>query len=520
MLLALPLLLISVPCGPLASAEAHPEPLARLAVAQDPDNLVAEFRKYFKKYEDSATRVEAILALEDVEASGVVNVLVPILKNEDIEVVQAAVRVLAGFKTAEPIQAFLTALVKQKKEPMRLGLLRALTVGRYVGARDALEKCLKDRSWRVRRAAVLALATGVEEDAAGLVAPLAGDREVAVRCAVLDGLAELGDELVLAPARASLGDDVWQVRASAISALGRVRRTESVPMLISQMALEEGRLLADVASALEALTGRTFGQRRDLWVRFWEAYKDRYQIPTDAELAQLIATKKARAEAYSPPGAVSYHGIATPSRSILFVIDVSGSMENMVVEREKFADGGYPSMQRLDIVKTELARTIERLEPFVKFNVIAFATKIEHWKKRQQKANALGRSSAADWVRNLEPIGGNSKETYAAVGLTGRANLAGGKTNTYGALMAALGLQGNGPRTGDYLVELDTIFFLSDGRPSTGKFIDPQDILREFNAANATRKVVLHTIAIGEFRKEFMKELAESNGGSFVDLGR
>ncbi|MDP6955625.1 MAG: HEAT repeat domain-containing protein, partial [Planctomycetota bacterium] len=516
--------LLLLPMGATAAPATAPLAMSGLAGAasinrtappsgEDPDNLVGEFIKYFKKYEDSATRVEAILALEDVEDAGVVRVLVPVLKLEDKDVVQAAVRVLSGFKTSEPIEAFLVALEEEKKEPTRLGLLRALAAGRYGGADKSLEKCLKDRrSWRVRRAGVLALAAGPSEGAAELIVKLAGDREPAVRCAVLDSLAERGSGLVLEPAAAGLDDAVWQVRASAISALARVRRTNSVPLLIAQMAREEGRLAADVAAALESLTGRAFGQRRELWERFWETYKERYEIPTDEELAKLLAAKKARAEEYSPPGAVSYHGISTPSRSILFVIDVSGSMENMVVEREKFAEGGYPSMQRLDIVKTELARTIERLEPYVKFNVIAFATKIEHWKKRQQKANALGRSSAADWVRNLEAIGGNSKETYSAVGLAGAANLEGGKTNTYGALMAALGIDPDpkSPRTGDYQIELDTIFFLSDGRPSTGQYIDSADILREFTAANATCKVVLHTIAIGEFRKQFMKDLAKA----------
>ena len=37
---------------------------------------------------------------------------------------------------------------------------------------------------------------------------------------------------------------------------------------------------------------------------------------------------------------------------------------------------------------------------------------------------------------------------------------------------------------------------------------------------NAAIEVVIHTIAIGEFQKNFMRRLAEQNGGSFVDLGR
>ena len=85
-----------------------------------------------------------------------------------------------------------------------------------------------------------------------------------------------------------------------------------------------------------------------------------------------------------------------------------------------------------------------------------------------------------------------------------------------------------GPRTGDatyndtkdYAVDVDTVFFLSDGRPTVGAFVDPDDILREVKEANDLRKVIIHTIAIGEFQKDFMKRLAEENGGIFVDLGR
>jgi hypothetical protein len=53
-----------------------------------------------------------------------------------------------------------------------------------------------------------------------------------------------------------------------------------------------------------------------------------------------------------------------------------------------------------------------------------------------------------------------------------------------------------------------------------GDFVDPDDILREVKAANELRKVVIHTIAIGEFQKDFMRRIAEENGGVFVDLGK
>ena len=70
-----------------------------------------------------------------------------------------------------------------------------------------------------------------------------------------------------------------------------------------------------------------------------------------------------------------------------------------------------------------------------------------------------------------------------------------------------------------YAVEIDTVFFLSDGMPTVGTWIDVEDILREVRDGNALRKVAIHTIAIGKFDKVFMKRLAEENGGVFVDLG-
>jgi hypothetical protein len=300
-----------------------------------------------------------------------------------------------------------------------------------------------------------------------------------------------------------------------------VRRKESIGPLIDRMAVEEGRLVADIGEALSNITGRDFGQRLDAWQGFWTSYKDRFEIPTDEELAQLRRKQRERRELYKPaPGAVSYHGIDSPSRSILFVIDVSGSMEQEVVERERFKDGGYPSYKRIDIVKTELLRTIEDLEDYVEFNIVAFATDAKRWKKAGVKANVLNKSSAAAWVRRLESIGGSSKEDLAAVGLTGSANLEAGKTNTYAALMEALDAGGQGVKDEHYAVAVDTIFFLSDGRPSWGKFTDADDILREVRAANELRKVAIHTIAIGEFNKDFMERLALENAGVFVDLGR
>jgi len=103
-----------------------------------------------------------------------------------------------------------------------------------------------------------------------------------------------------------------------------------------------------------------------------------------------------------------------------------------------------------------------------------------------------------------------------------------GRTNSYGGLMAGMGVQIDAAKravvTGGVLddseLAADTMFFLSDGKPTAGVLIDTRDIEVAIADINRFRKVVIHTLSIGNFSNGFLRNLAQSNGGVFVDLGR
>ena len=489
------------------------------------DDTLQDFKKYYGTYKDTPSRVEAILTLEGHEDPDIVEILLPKLKETESEIVRAAVRVLAGFKTRPPLDALLAALKADKNEAVRSGILRALAEGKSTETGPAVRSCLTDKSWEVRRRAIQAFLVAKPPDAAAAIAPLCADPEPGVRCTALDALTSLAAAEVVAHAIQSLEDPVWQVRTSALGALSKVRSADAITPLIKLLEKEEGVLVPEIGETLACLTGKEFGAQVEQWKGWWAGAKATFVLPTPEAIAYLRAKHDARTgnapREYMKTGVVEYHGIDTPSRSVLFIIDVSGSMEAVVTEKERFEAGHYPSYKRIDIVKTELQRTIDHLEPFVNFNILAFATDVDPWKKQLVPANILNKSAAKDWVGRLEAIGGSSKEDLAAVGLAASAGLDKGKTNTYGALMAGLDVR-PGARTGEknYTVEIDTMFFLSDGRPTVGTFVDPDDILRELTAANELRKVKIHTIAIGEFQKDFMRKIAERTGGVFVDLGK
>jgi len=477
--------------------------------------VLADFRKYFRKYKDTPSRVEAVMALDREPSPEVVELLVPVLDDDDPDVARAAKRVLGSLPSAGAIEALRVALDEAKKPDEQGALLEAVQLGGYESARPQVEQLLGSSSADVRRSAIGALVQVGGPETAGLIRALCEDKDDDVRCAALDGLAALRSKELLAPALEALEDKEWRVRASAIAALGKVRDKSSIGPLIERMQVEEGRLITDIAGALESLTAKRFGVYVEDWVDFWGRVGDRFEIPTDAELATLKAALEARARKYEPGQVVDYHGIESTSEGILFLVDISGSMNDEVVERERFAHAGYPSFRKMDVVATELARTIARLDSSVRFNIYAFATEIRPWKKKLTSASSLNKSNAQDWVMGLEPMGIVNSAAQAA-GLVPAGSREAGRTNTYGVLMEALG--GGVTRAGARGV--DTIFFCSDGLPSTGRFIDPVDIMDEVLRVNKTRRIVIHTIALGPFRKDFMEELAELNGGIFIDLGK
>ncbi len=496
--------------------------LTLFAHAAHADDTVKDFRKLFKKFEDSATRVEVIMALSGIEDPEVVDALAPVLADEDTQVVRAAVRVLSGFKQPAAREAVGMRFLSESKRAVRIGLLRAIETGGYAQGEEveeALFESLEDKDWELRMRAGATLAALLPQERLGQLLPLVTDPEPAVRSELIDALAKRRFAALLDSALLAFEDPVWQVRSSAIAATARVREKRSIPLLIAQMEKEEGRLIADCGAALENLTGRSYGQDLEGWQAFWERFAESFEVPSEQELALRAEASAEEAKRYKPGAA--FFALETPSRAVRFVIDVSGSMENLIVNREPFGDRQFEDWSRIEVVKTELIRTIGGLEDFVKFDIVAFATEVDPWRGKLVPANALQKAAAIDWVRRLEPLGVSGDADLVAVGL-GAADLSKGKTNTYGALMYAIGAQDEVGRAVDrdeYQAAVDTVLYLSDGRPTVGEFVDTGDILIGIQEANELRRVVLHVIGIGQFQKGWMESLARDSGGVFIDLG-
>jgi HEAT repeat protein len=501
--------------------------------AQDDEKAVEavkDFRRHFRSFKESSQKVEAIYTLRSSDSAAAAQELTTLLDHDEEPVRNAALEVISGYRRPETFAGLIGELPKMKNQARRSQLIAVLGRSRRAEAVPVLrEIALTDKSADAAVRAEIARAFGAigERAVADVLGPLAADKDALVRMAAADSigvlkLSELGPTLV-----PLLRDGSWQVQVAAVQSAGKVRIAEAIEPLIEHLR-KPGRLKEESAEALFRITTFDFGADADQWATQWKRLQAlNWRPPTEEELAKALAARKKSDTFYGKKEErTTFGGITTTSVRILFIIDVSGSMEDRVIETEKFQ--GYENYQTLTIVKAELAKTIDGLASNVEFNIISFATALKPFKRFLVPANIVTKAEAKDWVRRLQPIGGSDAQEMAAAGLGASANLAAGKTNTFLALMSAFGMESDkddGPTTptgGAQLAKnkLDTVFFLSDGRPSTGKLVDTNEILKEVRKLNETFRMVFHAIAIGEFQKEFMKSLAEQNGGVFVDLGR
>lgn len=252
----------------------------------------------------------------------------------------------------------------------------------------------------------------------------------------------------------------WPIRVVAIRGLGKLRTREAVDLLVERMPKEEGRLLAECGDALRAATGKGLGYAPGGWKEWWANNREAFEFP-DQVAAQAGGA-----------GTTTYHGVPVLSNRMAFVVDISGSMSEVIGEQT-----------RMELAKKELARVLSSLGKDATVNLIFFDDRIEPFAKQLIPAKP-NLTKMLQILAQIQPRG---------------------TTNIYDSLEVAF-----------LHKDVDTIYLLSDGDPTAGKLTDPSDILREIRRLNRLRQIVIHTIAIPS--SPFLKALAEQNGGHYVEV--
>lgn len=332
---------------------------------------------------------------------------------------------------------------------------------------------LREENLVVRAEAVVALGSLKDPRAQAPLVALLSDPDPRLRDVACRSLGLLGRKDALPHLVKRLSDPAAGVVEGAAQGLALLGEPEAVAPLIERLALanaDDLRLSDALASALERITGRALGADVEPWRAWWQVAKD---IPWK------------RADDAPGGGTVQglrYYGFPVRSSKVVFVLDVSRSM-------------GWN--KRLDAAQSELLQVIEHLPKSTRFNLVTFSDRASAWEGTLVPASLANVRRAMSYVRRQEPVNG---------------------TAAYEALQLAFADP-----------DVDTVFFLSDGHPSTGVVVDPDLILADVRAWNRFRRVRVHAVALlmGEppaaFQglenarraEDFMRRLADENEGRF-----
>jgi len=284
-------------------------------------------------------------------------------------------------------------------------------------------------------------------------------------------LAELGTEEAAGILHGLLEDPDRSVASEALQATGEMRRYESIPVLIALLEKASGQPRFDVARTLGWLTGEDHGLAAARWKAWWDAEGQDFRMPLPEEVEAKQAERQERREENESKAV--FYGLPVVSERLVFVLDVSGSMEHEVSK----------DTTRLDVALRELDHVLDLLPNGVLVNVVFFSTEIRSWEKAPVELNDVTRARLRVFIRSQEPDG---------------------QTNLYDALEFALLDR-----------RIDTVFLLTDGLPEGGATEDRYQIRTEVERWNSTGHVVIHGVAVGS-ENELVRALTEATGGRYL----
>lgn len=311
---------------------------------------------------------------------------------------------------------------------------------------------------------------------------------MSARVAALDALARRGDGKALGRAMGmlKLSRAVSPLIAGAIEALTLFHDKRAIVPLIGFLGrMDIGRLRGDAHAALKSLTGEKHGPYMEPWQSWWQENEKTFKMPPAP--VEIVPGSKQKE-------GVTFYGIQTFSDRVLFVVDVSASMDWALGGKR-----GEPGGEKAKMVtaRKELAGAVYNLPNGGNFNVILFNHEVLPWQTGVVEVSEPSKKKCDRWINSVKPAG---------------------LTNIHDALAVAFQMVFR--TTGE--PDFDTIFFLTDGKPTAGKVQTPEKILERVREWVSVSKTQIHVVGIGgdkDIDEDFLTELAKIGRGDYARRG-
>ncbi len=196
-------------------------------------------------------------------------------------------------------------------------------------------------------------------------------------------------------------------------------------------------------------------------------------------------------------GGFSFFGFRGATGSIVYVVDISGSMVQGAKDRKSY-----------DRLEQEVTTSLNALSPAMKFNIITFGAEAFVYQRNLVFATAMEKEKAIKWLKSYSPClfipaGQDKGDGSYWVSKEGKRH---NGTSSKLALQKA------------FEQAPDTIVFVSDGEPTDDqrdKILWNVRELQEVRPKKAVINAFAYKADSGQF---FMEKLAKDNGGRFNDV--
>ncbi len=250
-----------------------------------------------------------------------------------------------------------------------------------------------------------------------------------------------------------------------------------IDALLARVESATGRARSDLFRTLRSVTGQRIADDPDLWKSYWATQRESWKPADDAAAAP--------GDKVGGTAVVKIHGIPVDSTRVLFLQDLSGGMSR---NADNEYDGAGPT--RLDFAKRELKTVLGQLDNGCYAHLVSFASFFGSSESARQKLKKSRRSLLA-FADGLEV----PKKAHHNRG------------NLYDSLVWCLGRS-----------HVDTIYLLTEGAPTEGKYLDFDRFLEHFEREWRDRRVRVHVVYLGSPKgrnRSFMEKIARMTGGDF-----
>jgi HEAT repeat protein len=373
----------------------------------------------------------------------------------------------AAEKKAKEAAGAAQKLLDHRSPQVAAAAVALLAVIGFEGGKTQIMSVLKKSKTDIEPAIQLlaGLAESKAPEASEIIVDVSREFTGPIQIAAISLLGRAKSEKALARVIEAIGEKDEAVVTAAMRAIIQYQDKRIIGPLIGIMERGDGRLKGDAYKYLLKITGQSMGYAAEDWKKWWSYAEKEFVFNPKAEGRTTVK-------------AVQYYGIEIFSKQLCFIIDCSSSMTQKVND-----PSGKKQTTRIDLAKRELITTLRGLKEGTMVNVISFNSTFQPMAKNVTPLVKASRAKTIKYVQELKTATG---------------------TNIFDTLSAALKDK-----------NVDTIFFLSDGEPSTGRYTDPGTILREIRTMNLVRNVTINTIAIG-VEQALMKQLAQESGGKYV----